>query len=91
MNAVLQYFWDLASGAIGLNSDAYRQINQVPSGFAIALLIVLIAGISQTLGQCIVLFVNRVRPIRFIFSILVSGVLFVCSFLFWGYSKLIKD
>ncbi len=86
MNAVLQYFWDLASGAIGLNSDAYRQINQVPSGFAIALLIVLIAGISQTLGQCIVLFVNRVRPIRFIFSILVSGVLFVCSFLFWGLS-----
>lgn len=86
MDAVLSYFWDLALGAMGLNPDAYVRINQIRSGFTVALFIVLVAGISQTLGQCIVLFVNRVRPVRFIFSTVVSGVLFACTFLFWGLS-----
>jgi len=86
VNAELSYFWELIWGASLLKADVYRQINQMSFGFAIALLLVLTAGISQTFGQCIVLFVNRVRPIRFAFSILVSGVLFVCTFLFWGAS-----
>ncbi len=86
MDAVLSYVWDLASGAMRLDPDAYVRINQIPLGFTIALFIVLAAGISQTLGQCIVLFVNRVRPVRFMFSTVVSGILFACTFLFWGLS-----
>jgi predicted Abi (CAAX) family protease len=86
MGELNRSFWELASGAMRLDAEAYLHIHQLSFGLTIALLIVLIAGISQTLGQCIVLFVNRVRPVRFLYSLLVSGLLFVCTFLFWGLS-----
>jgi hypothetical protein len=48
-----------------------------------ALLIVLLAGLSEAVAQSIVLFLNRVPPRRFIFSLLVSAVIFTCGFLFY--------
>ena len=40
-----------------------------------ALLTVLLAGIAESIGQSVVLFVNRVSPARFVLSLLVNGVL----------------
>lgn len=41
---------------------------------------VVLAGISEAMGQSFVLFVNRVRPTRFIFSILLNTLLFAFGY-----------
>ncbi len=48
----------------------------------IALALVLLAGLSQAVGQSIILFVNRVTPLRFAFSLLVGAVLYAFGYVF---------
>lgn len=79
----LERFWELVLGAIALNSEAYKLIQTLPNGTWAALYIVLIAGLSQSLGQATVLFINRVRPFRFILSLLIAAILFASSYIFW--------
>ncbi|GAB4367019.1 MAG: hypothetical protein Kow00121_04960 [Elainellaceae cyanobacterium] len=74
--------WDFLGGTFSLNAEAFRQINSFPDGLLLSLSIVLMAGLSLAIGQVIILFLNRVRPIRFIFSLLISAVLYVFGFLF---------
>ncbi|PMB00661.1 hypothetical protein CEN50_02385 [Fischerella thermalis CCMEE 5268] len=76
-------FWELIFGAIALNPQAFESIQILPQGFRVALYTTLLAGFSQAFGQGIVLFVNRVKPIRFILSLAIASVLFVFSVLFW--------
>ncbi|MEP0909854.1 CAAX protease [Leptolyngbya sp. GB1-A1] len=88
----LQTAGKLLSGALSLNSETYRSVSQfidalalplsLSSEFWIALLTVLLAGLSLSLGQAIVLFVNRVQPARFVFSLLLNAILFTFGFLF---------
>ncbi|NJP12128.1 MAG: hypothetical protein HC866_23875 [Leptolyngbyaceae cyanobacterium RU_5_1] len=82
----LNKFWELVSGALALQPEVFQQINTVPRGEIVALVVVLAAGLSQTIGQCIVLFVNRVKPVRFVFSLLVATILFACTYVFWAVS-----
>ncbi|MBW4500679.1 MAG: hypothetical protein KME57_14255 [Scytonema hyalinum WJT4-NPBG1] len=82
----LNRFWELVFGAIALSAEAFKLIQSLPQGAIAALYIVLIAGFSQALGQGTVLFVNRVKPLRFFLSLLIGSVLFVFSVLFWGLS-----
>ncbi len=86
METAFSQFWDLVSGAIFLDSEVFRQINLLPDGLTVALIIVLLAGLSQAIGQCIVLFVNRVKPIRFILSLGISSIVFALSYSLWALS-----
>ncbi|GET40955.1 hypothetical protein [Microseira wollei] len=79
----LNKFWELVWGAIALDTSAFEQIQVVPFGTITALLIALIAGFSQAIGQGIVLFINRVKPIRFILSLIIAALLFAFSYIFW--------
>lgn len=65
METAFNQFWHLVSGAFALNPEVFDQINTLPDGLTVALIIVLIAGLSQAIGQCIVLFANKVTPIVF--------------------------
>ena len=76
----------LVTSAAALNPEALTLIQTLPLASKVALNIVLIAGFSQGVGQAIVLFVNRVKPIRFILSLLMAFVLFALSVWFWGLS-----
>lgn len=49
-----------------------------------AILVILLAGISMAIGQSVVLFINRVTPTRFVFSLLVSGVGYALWFLIYA-------
>lgn len=51
-----------------------------------ALLTVFWAGVSQSLGQSVVLFANRVKPRRFIASLLVGALIYLASFAFFALS-----
>jgi len=55
----------------------------LPLGTRAALYIVLIAGFSQAIGQGLVLFINRVKPFRFVLSLLMAAILFVFGYIFW--------
>ncbi|MEM8832271.1 MAG: hypothetical protein AAGE96_23410 [Cyanobacteria bacterium P01_G01_bin.19] len=76
-------FWQLVSGVLLLNTETFTAIIDLPLGLIASILIVLLAGISQTFGQSVMLFVNRVRPLRFLLSIAIAAVIFVFNYNFW--------
>ncbi|MEM6451550.1 MAG: Yip1 family protein [Cyanobacteria bacterium P01_D01_bin.105] len=50
------------------------------------MLIVFVAGFFQSLSQIVVLFINQVRPSRFVLSLLISALFFVVGYGFWAMS-----
>lgn len=82
----LDFFWQLVWGTLTLNLDTFQQIQTLPLASRGALYIVLLAGLSQAIGQSIILFANRVKPIRFLLSLAIASVLFFISYLFWATS-----
>ena len=76
--------WDIEMGAVSLSPDTYRRVVQSSSGGLISLVVLLLAGLSEAIAQGIVLFVNRVKPIRFVLSLAIASILFVFGFLFWA-------
>jgi len=77
--AVLELVWQ----ALTLQDAPYLQLIEGGGGSRLTLGIVFLAGLSQGLGQSVVLFANSVKPHRFVLSLIVSGVLYVSSFLFF--------
>ncbi|HEX7001447.1 MAG TPA: hypothetical protein VF164_07095 [Trueperaceae bacterium] len=71
-----------ARAALTLSMERLAVVPELPDASSAALLIVLLAGISEAAGESVVLFVNRVRPRRFFVSLAVSGLLFVFTYLF---------
>jgi len=82
-DTALDSFWNLVSGVLLLNSETFAQVNHLPLGLIASILVVLLAGLSQTFGQSVMLFVNRVRPLRFILSVAIAAVIFVFNYNFW--------
>jgi len=56
--------------------EAFEQINILPHGSTVPLIVVLAASLSQVVAQSVILFINRVKPVRFVFSLLIGAVLF---------------
>lgn len=79
-------FWELVKGALALNPKAFQVMAELPNANKVAIDVLLLAGFSQALGQSIILFINRVKPFRFILSLLLSAILFVFSYGFWIWS-----
>ncbi|MBW4483528.1 MAG: CAAX protease [Tildeniella torsiva UHER 1998/13D] len=76
--------WQLVGGVLRLDPEAFRVFHQMPD--SIALGVVFVAGFSQAVGQGIVLFINRVKPLRYVLSLVLSALLFVAGYLFWALS-----
>jgi predicted Abi (CAAX) family protease len=81
----LNQFGELLGKTFGLQAEAFQRVAALPD-FWLALLVVLLAGLSLAVGQSIILFINRVKPIRFVFSLLLNAVLFLFGFLFLVFS-----
>lgn len=75
----------LVEGAFTLDPEAFRQIASLPKVIP-ALVIVLLAELSLGIGHSIILFINQVKPGRFLFSLLVNAILFTIGFLFLVFS-----
>jgi len=84
----LDSIWDVLGGILSLNPEAFRAIRQFSDSDAdtITFLIVFSAGFSQAVAQSIILFANRVKPLRFFISLLLAALLFVVGYLFWSLS-----
>ncbi|MDJ0568644.1 MAG: hypothetical protein QNJ53_06315 [Pleurocapsa sp. MO_192.B19] len=83
VDTAVDRFWSLVSGVLLLNSETFESINNLPLGLIASILVVLLAGLSQTLGQSVMLFINQVRPLRFLLSVAIAAVLFVFNYNFW--------
>ena len=83
VDTAINQFWTLVSGVLLLNPQTFTTINNLPLGLIASILIVLLAGLSQTFGQSVMLFINRVRPLRFILSMAIAAVIFVFNYNFW--------
>ncbi len=84
--SALAQLWSLARGAIALNAETFQAIQTQPQSLLAALTIVFIAGLAQSLSQMAVLFINQVRPLRFVLSLFISALFFVIGFGFWALS-----
>jgi hypothetical protein len=63
--------------------DIYIAVRQSPRGIWLALAVVALAGISESVGQSLVLFINKVRPRRFIPAVLISLISYIAGYLLW--------
>lgn len=83
---LLNLLGNLIGGAFSLSQEAFHLIISRVEGQTIALSVVLAAGLSLAIGQSIILFINQVKPIRFVLSLLLNAILFVFGFLFLVFS-----
>lgn len=67
----------LVRGALLLDPDAFRSIPNTGGANLLTLMILFLAGVSETLGQSAVLFANKVTPRRFAMSLGLSGATFI--------------
>lgn len=80
--ALVGAFQEAAQAAFTLSVDRLAAVPDLPRSGVAALAIVLLAGLSEAAGESVVLFVNRVRPSRFMLSLLVSALIFAFTYLF---------
>lgn len=69
--------------ALALRESIFVTVQQSPQGLWTALIVVGLAGLSQALGQSLVLFINHVRPRRFILAVAASVISYMAGYLLW--------
>jgi hypothetical protein len=74
---------ELVSGALRLDRSAFDAIEQSSQGLRDAFILLFLAGASLTMGQSVVLFLNRVSPGRFAFALVLGGLELVLEALIW--------
>lgn len=79
-------FWRAVLGALAFRDAVFVAVTAEPGGLRVALLVLLVAGISLGIGQSVVLFANRVPPRGFVLSLLGSALMLAASALFWAFS-----
>lgn len=78
--------WQVTSGVLRLDSAAFLAVLQTEGGTALALFILFVAGVSDTLGQSVVLFANRVSRPRFVATLIVRGLALIVTVFLWAAS-----
>ncbi len=80
----IQSFFALVGGALRLDPAAFNAIQMSTGADVLTLFILILAGISVTLGQSVVLLANKVTPRRFVVSLLSNGAIFAVKVLIWA-------
>ena len=75
--------WQTIQQAMRLNQQLFMEIQQAPGGLGIALIIVTLAGLSESLGQSVVLFVNRLPPGRFVLALMITAASHLGGYVVW--------
>jgi hypothetical protein len=69
--------------ALALDEDIFVAVQGSRQGLWIALIVVGLAGLSQALGQSLVLFINHVRPRRFLLAMIASTIGYMGGYGLW--------
>jgi hypothetical protein len=70
--------------ALRLNPLVFEVVESGPKAGWVITVIAILGGASLLVGQSVILFVNRVRPGRFVVSLLVNGLVFTMSLVIWA-------
>ncbi len=76
----------LISQVLRLQEEPFALLQSSPQGLRTALIIVLLAGLSEALAQSVVLFANRVKPHRFAGSLALSAGFYTAGFALFAFS-----
>ncbi len=79
----LPSFLDALRMSLRLDPSVYVLLQDRTEGLRYAGLIVLLSGISESLGQSVVLFLNHVRPKRFVLALSISTASHIFGYLLW--------
>ena len=74
--------WTGLRGVLTLDGQTFVAGVHFKDAMLVGLLVVAIAAFSLALGQIVVLFANRIKPARFVLSLLCSALLFAFTFAF---------
>jgi hypothetical protein len=73
----------LVGGALMLNRAAFEAIERTPNGTRYALIVLMLAGASESVGQSAILFLNQVSRLRFVITIAAGGIGLAFEVLIW--------
>lgn len=79
---------ELALAAMGFSTAAFLRAAGSAEAQAAALTIAFLAGVSEMLGQSVILVVNRVALYRFLASLVFTGVTYLVTALIWTFSAI---
>lgn len=79
----LPSFGETIRRALWLDESIYLAVQHAPNGIWYALAVVILASLSESVGQSVVLFLNRIRPKRFVLALGISTVSHMVGFLLW--------
>ncbi len=65
------------------DANIFVTVQRAQGGIWLALAVVALAGISESVGQSLVLFINKVRPSRFVPAVLISLLSYLVGYLLW--------
>lgn len=82
----LGVLWLLVGDVLRLDTGAIEPLARLGGGGRLALLVVVLVGLSEAVGESVVLFINRVSPRRFLLSLLISALIFAATYGFWALS-----
>lgn len=83
---MFEYLWSVWRAiqlGLRLQPDAVQIADTYPYATWIAFGVVMAAGISLLLGQSVILFLNQVRPGRFVTSLVINGLLLAVGWVVW--------
>ena len=85
IGATLETFWRIVTAILGRQQGVIAELHNQPGVLWLSIVIdcVVLAGISERIGQSAVLFVNEVKPRRMVASLVIGGILFVGGYLIW--------
>lgn len=80
----LPSFWQTIRMALRLDPEIYALVQSSRDGLVLALWVVVLAALSETIGQSVVLLINRVRPRRFVLAVVISVLSHLIGYLLWS-------
>lgn len=67
-----------------LDPTAFATLNSTPYPVLLVAVLIFLAGGSTLIGQSAILFLNRIQPARFAFSMLLNSIIWLASFALWA-------
>ena len=80
--------FELALAAMGFSTAAFMRAAGSAEAQTAALTIAFLAGVSEMLGQSVILVVNRIALYRFLASLVFTGVTYLVTALIWTFSAI---
>lgn len=75
--------WDVLAAFFSWRDSAVALVAGATNWRQLVIWIVALSGLSEAIGQSVVLFANQVRPARFLLSLIVTALLHLIGFFIW--------